>query len=138
MDLDDVVITGAPLIFDPGAMASSHDGAMVAFFGMVRDSTDGRSVIGLEYEAYDRMAEQQLRLILATARSRWEVGRTLIHHRTGPVQVGQCSVIIAVTAPHRQEAFEACRFCIEELKSNAAIWKKELFSDGSFQWIQHG
>lgn len=137
MDLIDVAVTREPLSFDPGPMASMQDGALVTFFGVVRSSTGGRSVERLEYEAYGEMAERQLTEIANEALNKWSVSRVLIHHRTGSLGVGECSVIIAVAAPHRAEAFEACRFCIEGLKSKAAIWKKELFSDGSSEWVEH-
>ena len=137
MSYVDVVVTEEPLIFHLDAMTSPEDGAMVTFFGTVRGDTDGRPVDKLEYEAYADMAERQLRQIAEDARSRWQLGRVVIHHRTGSLGVGDCSVVIAVTAPHRDAAFLACRFCIEELKANAAIWKKEHFSDGTSSWVNH-
>jgi molybdopterin synthase catalytic subunit len=117
--------------------ARESDGAVVSFVGVVRDETGEKKVSELEYEAYDEMAEMEMRRIAAEACDRWTIGRVLIAHRTGKLQVGEVSVVIAVSAPHRAEAFEACRFCIETLKQTVPIWKKEVFSDGTSDWVNH-
>jgi molybdopterin synthase catalytic subunit len=117
--------------------ARDADGAVVSFVGVVRDATGEKSVTQLQYEAYEGMAESEMRRIAEEACDRWKIGRVLIAHRTGTLQVGDVSVVIAVSAPHRGEAFEACRFCIETLKVTVPIWKKEVFSDGTSEWVNH-
>ncbi|MCA1839044.1 MAG: molybdenum cofactor biosynthesis protein MoaE [Actinomycetota bacterium] len=113
------------------------DGALVTFGGYVRDSTDSRQVSGLEYEAYDEMAVAQMREIGEQARTRWDVSDIWLVHRTGSLSPGECSVIVAVAAPHRGPAFDACEFCIDTLKEQVSIWKKELFVDGEASWVNH-
>lgn len=117
--------------------ARESDGAVVSFVGVVRDVTGEKKVSELQYEAYEEMAETEMRRIALEACDRWKIGRVLIAHRTGSLQVGEVSVVIAVSAPHRDEAFQACRFCIETLKQTVPIWKKELFSDGTSDWVSH-
>lgn len=116
--------------------AGRSDGAVVVFWGVVRDRTAGRSVKGLSYEAYEEMAEEQMVQIGRIAQHEHGAGPVLMVHRTGDLCVGDVSVLIAVAAPHRDAAFEACRFCIDELKRKAAIWKKEIFLDGGSRWIE--
>lgn len=107
---------------DPG------NGAVVVMSGMVRNQTDGKPVVALEYQAYEPMALQVFRQIAADIRNRWhDVKRVVIHHRTGRLQIGEISVLVAVGCPHRSEAFEACRYAIDTLKHNAPIWKKEYY-----------
>jgi molybdopterin synthase catalytic subunit len=117
--------------------ARKADGAVVSFIGVVRDATGDKKVTQLQYEAYEEMAETEMRRIAGEACDRWKIGRVLIAHRTGTLEVGDVSVVIAVSAPHRGEAFEACRFCIETLKETVPIWKKEHFSDGTSDWVNH-
>lgn len=118
-------------------LASPADGAVVTFAGVVRDATEGRGVTGLEYEAYAGMAEAEMRTIAETACARYEVGSVSIIHRVGSMGVGEVSVVVAVSAPHRGEAFDACEFCIDTLKQTVPIWKKEIFEDGSGAWVNH-
>lgn len=108
-------------------------GAVVLFSGTVRDHADGRSdVTHLEYEAYDEMVEPKLAAIVAEARTRWPaVGRIALVHRTGRLSLGESSVVAAVAAPHRPEAFEAARFAIDALKVSVPVWKREIWADGS-------
>ncbi len=113
---------------DPGA------GAIVTFIGTARDHNNGRKVIALEYESYPEMAEKELARLGEEARKRWNLQRIAIVHRIGPVQISEPSVVIAVSAAHRSDAFEACRFAIEEIKKSVPIWKKELFEGGEI-WI---
>ncbi len=120
-----------PLI---AAVASPAAGAIVTFLGVTRDHNDGRRVIGLEYEAYPDMALRELERIGATARERWNIHAIAIAHRIGKVPIGEASVGIAVSASHRQAAFEACHFAIDRLKEVVPIWKKEYF-DGGEVWI---
>ena len=109
-------------------------GAIVTFIGTTRDHNEGRKVISLEYEAYPQMAEKELTRLGKEARKRWNIQRIAIVHRIGPVQITEPSVIIAVSAAHRNDAFEACRFAIEEIKRTVPIWKKEIFEGGEV-WI---
>ncbi|MBW4551957.1 MAG: molybdenum cofactor biosynthesis protein MoaE [Aphanocapsa sp. GSE-SYN-MK-11-07L] len=114
---------------DPG------NGAIVVMSGMVRNQTDGRPVIALEYQAYEPMALKVFSQIAAEIRGDWpEVRTVVIHHRTGRLEIGEISVLIAVGCPHRAEAFAACQSAIDTLKQNAPIWKKEWFSAEEYQW----
>lgn len=109
-------------------------GAIVTFIGTTRNNNEGRRVISLEYEAYPEMAEKELARLGEEAKKRWDIQRMAIVHRIGPVRISEPSVIIAVSAAHRHNAFEACRFAIEEIKKSVPIWKKELFEGGEI-WI---
>jgi molybdopterin synthase catalytic subunit len=124
IDLNEVVAA----VRSPGA------GAIAAFLGVTRQHNEGRVVTLLEYEAYPDMAEREMERIAAEAASRWPTCRLAMVHRTGPVPVGETSVCIAVSAPHRPEAFAACRFAIDRLKESVPIWKKEHFVGGEV-WI---
>jgi molybdopterin synthase catalytic subunit len=106
-------------------------GAIATFSGTVRDSFEGRRVLHLEYEAYEAMALKVLGEIGAALRSRFDVGRLAIVHRTGRLEVGETSVAIAVSAPHRRAALAACDLAIERLKAELPVWKKEFFEDGA-------
>jgi molybdopterin synthase catalytic subunit len=134
---DWIEVTTAPLseraladaVGDPGA------GAVALFSGVVRDQTGGRAVKFLEYEAHGPMALAKMREIAATARGRWpSVRRLALVHRIGRLEIGESSVMIAVSSPHRREAFEACHFAIDTLKAIVPIWKKEHFEDGEV-WV---
>ena len=109
-------------------------GGTCIFVGTVREVTKGRPVLGLEFEAYTPMAISEMQHIADTACEKWPVLRIAIHHRIGSLQVGEIPVIIAVSAAHRQAAFEACQFCIDTLKNTVPIWKKEIFEDGEV-WV---
>jgi len=109
-------------------------GAIVTFVGTTRNNNEGRRVIALDYDAYPEMAEKELARIGEQAKKKWQIQRMGIIHRIGPVQITEPSVIIAVSAAHRADAFEACRFGIEEIKTTVPIWKKELFEGGEV-WI---
>jgi molybdopterin synthase catalytic subunit len=108
-------------------------GAVVLFSGTVRDHADGRDgVTHLTYEAYDEQVVPRLREIAAETRSRWSsTGRLVVLHRTGRLELGESSVIVVVSAPHRPEAFAAARFAIDALKASAPIWKHEVWADGA-------
>jgi len=112
-------------------------GGVVTFSGQVRDQTRGRAVIQLEYEAYAPMAERVFAQIAAEAAAKWERSRMAIIHRVGLLRPGELAVVIAASAPHRAEAFDACRHAIERLKQDAPIWKKEIFADGEI-WVGLG
>lgn len=115
------------------------NGAVVVMSGTVRNQTDGKSVVALEYQAYEPMAVQVFTSIAADIRRIWsDVNRVVIHHRTGRLQIGEISVLVAVGCPHRSEAFEACKYAIDTLKHNAPIWKKEHWADGSSTWVSIG
>ncbi len=115
-------------------VSSPKSGAIATFIGTARNHNDGRRVISLEYEAYPEMAERELARVGEEARRRWNIDRIAIVHRIGPVRISEASVAIAVSATHRHEAFEACRFAIEELKKTVPIWKKEVFEGGEL-WV---
>jgi molybdopterin synthase catalytic subunit len=110
------------------------DGAVIVFRGVARRHSRGRDVVHLEYEAYPEMAEKVMAQIAEEIKSRWPVSGVAMVHRTGVLEIGQASVVIAISAPHRGEAFEASQYAIDRLKQIVPIWKKEVWSDGS-QWI---
>lgn len=107
-------------------------GAVVLFSGVVRDHAPGRDdVSSLDYEAYEEEAEPRMKAVVATARGRWaSLGRVALLHRVGHLEVGEVAVVVVVSAPHRADAFEAARFCIDELKAAVPIWKRETWSGG--------
>jgi MoaE-MoaD fusion protein len=115
-------------------VAEPHAGAVVTFVGTTRAENAGRRVIRLEYEAYEPMALSEMHRLAREAGERWRIVRIAIQHRVGLVNVGETSVAIAVSAPHRAEAFEACRFAIDRLKETVPIWKKEFYEGGEV-WI---
>lgn len=119
------------------AVRAPGAGALVSFAGTVRDRTGPHDVEALEYEAYASMAERYLRQIGNTITERWDGSRVAILHRVGRLVVGEVSVVIAVSNPHRGAAFEGCRHAIEELKKDVPIWKKEIRTDGSV-WVGVG
>lgn len=119
------------------AVGGEAYGAVVTFSGAVRDQTRGRRVVRLEYEAYAPMAERVFAQIAGEAAARWPGARVSILHRTGTLRPGELAVVIAAAAPHRAEAFDACRHAIERLKQDAPIWKKEHFEDGEV-WVGLG
>ncbi|QLE59406.1 molybdenum cofactor biosynthesis protein MoaE [Nostoc sp. TCL26-01] len=138
---DSFAITFAPLSLEEiyAKANDSANGAVVVMSGMVRNQTDGKPVVSLEYQAYEPMALRVFYQIAADIRSTWpDVNRVVIHHRLGHLQVGEISVLVAVGCPHRSEAFAACRYAIDTLKHNAPIWKKEHWEDGSSSWVSVG
>ena len=116
------------------AVRTDADGAVLVFRGVARKYSRGREVVHLEYEAYPEMAEKVMAQIAGEIKTRWPVTAVAMVHRTGVLEIGQASVVIAVSAPHRGEAFEAAHYAIDRLKQIVPIWKKEVWSDGS-QWI---
>jgi MoaE-MoaD fusion protein len=119
------------------AVTGTDCGAVVTFVGTVRDHNRGRAVVRLDYEAYPEMALRVFARIEEEARARWPGTRVAIHHRTGTLEPGAISVVIAAASPHRADAFSACRQAIEELKKDAPIWKREHYQDGS-EWVGMG
>jgi molybdopterin synthase catalytic subunit len=109
-------------------------GAIATFVGTTRNNNEGRKVIALDYEAYPEMVEKELTRLGEEARRKWQICRMAIVHRVGPVQITEPSVMIAVSAAHREAAFAACRFAIEEIKKTVPIWKKEVYEGGEI-WI---
>ncbi len=110
-------------------------GAVVTFLGTVRDLTGERVTVALDYEAYPGMAEKKMAEIERETRERWPVGEMAIVHRLGHLEVGDVSVAVAVSCPHRGQAFDACRYAIDRLKELVPIWKKENWADGTTEWV---
>ncbi|MBI3492513.1 MAG: molybdenum cofactor biosynthesis protein MoaE [Acidobacteria bacterium] len=130
LDLEQLI---AALAADPST-SSGRDGAVVTFLGLVRNHNVGRSVRHLEYEAYVPLALKTFERIAAEIGERWPSARLALHHRIGRLEIGEASVVIAVSAAHRAEAFEACRYAIDTLKRTVPVWKKEHFEDGEI-WV---
>ena len=110
---------------------TADDGAVATFDGCVRNQSHGRATLYLDYEAYESMAVAKIREIAAEIHAKFSIDRVAIAHRLGRLEIGETSVFIAVSAPHRAAAFDACRFAIDTLKRTVPIWKKEYFEDGA-------
>ena len=117
------------------AVAHKGAGAICTFTGIVRDSSRGRSVTHLEYEAYGEMATAEMRKIAGEIAERWPEARVAMAHRTGRLEIGEASVVVSVSCPHRAEAIDACKWGIDRLKESVPIWKKEHANDGTY-WIE--
>ena len=132
-----VRITGEPLRMEEAAdfVADPAAGATCVFAGTVRNRSEAGDVSGLVYEAWDELAERRLREVAGEMRSAWPVRRVALLHRIGALDVGETSVVVACSAPHRAEAFEACRHGIERLKQDVPIWKKETLATGDAHWV---
>jgi molybdopterin synthase catalytic subunit len=138
---DSFSITLAPLSLEEiySLTDDPANGAVVVMSGTVREQTEGKAVIALEYQAYQPMALRVFQQVATNIRNQWcDVNRVAIHHRVGRLQIGEISVLVAVGSPHRAEAFEACQYAIDTLKHNAPIWKKEHWVDGSSSWVNIG
>lgn len=109
-------------------------GGVCIFEGRVRDHHQGRAVTALAYEAYGPLAEAVLKGIVDEARRRWDLGAAVAVHRTGPVPIGELAVWLGAASPHREEAFAACRYMIEEVKRRLPVWKHESYGDGTQAW----
>jgi len=131
-----VAVTSEPLDADAliALVGAQGDGAVVTFAGLVRDHNQGRRVRFLEYDAYEPLAVRALQRIVAEAAELWPSARLATHHRIGRLEIGEASVLIAVSAAHRGDAFEACRYAIDTLKRTVPVWKKEHFEDGEV-WV---
>lgn len=116
-------------------VGADEDGAVVLFLGIVRDHNDGRRVSGMEYEAYREMAEGVLDAIADEVVEGWPTDRVAVVHRIGALDVGEVSVAIAVSTPHRADAYEASRYVIEEIKKRLPVWKREHYVDGERRWV---
>ncbi|NEO14104.1 MAG: molybdenum cofactor biosynthesis protein MoaE [Moorea sp. SIO4G2] len=139
--VDSFSITIAPLsLSEIYTLADDQaNGAVVMMSGTVRNQTDGKPVVTLEYQAYEPMALKVFSSIAAQIRASWsDVNRVVIHHRIGRLTIGEISVLVAIGCPHRSEAFAACKYAIDTLKHNAPIWKKEHWDDGSSSWVSIG
>ena len=134
--ISDVWVTADEIDADEvvSRVGSDRDGAVVVFHGITRDHNEGRSVLWLEYEAYSPMAEDMMTQIIDEMRERWQIGDVAVCHRTGRVDIGQTSMVLAVSAAHRHPAFESALYFIDRLKEVVPIWKKEYFEGGEV-WI---
>jgi molybdopterin synthase catalytic subunit len=116
-------------LFDPGA------GAYCGFEGWIRNENEGKSVLRLEYEAHEPLAVSEGEKIIAEARERFPHLHAHCVHRTGMLDIGECAVWVGVSSPHRDEAFQACRYIIDQVKVRLPIWKKEHYADGHSGWV---
>ncbi|MFL5667333.1 MAG: molybdenum cofactor biosynthesis protein MoaE [Ktedonobacteraceae bacterium] len=132
-----IQLTREPLDRNALIAAVSHAsaGGIAIFEGVVRVHARGKQIRYLEYDAYPEMAEQQIRVIVDEAQKRWGVEHVAVAHRFGRLEIGEASVIIVVATPHRAEAFEACRYIIDTLKTTVPIWKKEVATNGE-EWVE--
>jgi MoaE-MoaD fusion protein len=132
-------LSAEPLSLDAvvAEVRSDNAGAIATFVGTTRQQSRGHSVLHLDYEAYEEMAEKVMAAIAAELKARHELCEIAIHHRTGRVDIGEASVVIAVSAPHRQDALAACKEAIDTLKERVPLWKKEFYEGGE-EWIGRG
>jgi molybdopterin synthase catalytic subunit len=132
----DIKISSTPLDIQSCIdwVMSPECGGINVFIGTVRNETNQKKVVRLEFESYDSMAISEMSKIAAYVFQKWSIQKILIHHRTGILQTGEVPVIIAVAAAHRDAAFKACRYAIDTLKQTVTIWKKEIFEDGEV-WV---
>jgi molybdopterin synthase catalytic subunit len=132
-----IEITAAPLTAEPFLRQVRRDdsGAVVLFLGVVRDNSHGRRVLYLEYDAYPEMAKKMLREVADEARARWPVTEVAIAHRTGRLEIGETSMVVAVSSAHRHDAFAACHHIVDRIKEVVPIWKKEVWEGGE-AWIE--
>ncbi len=135
-----IALTHAPIDFSAltEAVRSNQAGAVVLFLGTVREMTQGRQTVALDYEGYPAMAEAKMAELEAEARRRWPVIELQIVHRLGHLQLGDVSVGVAVSTPHRHQAFDAGRWLIDTLKEVVPVWKKENWADGTTEWVHPG
>lgn len=134
--MEPVLVTDIPLDAQSiiKQVEAPEAGAVNVFIGTVRNTTKGKKVLKLEFEAYEPMATKELAKIVKKAKNRWPILNVVVHHRTGILQIGEIPVVIAVSTPHRSAGFEACKFIIDTLKETVPIWKKEFFNDGEV-WV---
>lgn len=115
--------------------ARNGDGAVCLFVGVVRNESGGRETVAIDYEAYGPMAETEMARIAGEVSDEWPGSHLQVMHRVGRLEVGEASVAILATAPHREEAFAACRAAIDRIKKTVPIWKKEIRPDGTSEWV---
>ena len=120
------------------SVRSDQAGAVCSFLGTVREMTGDKQTTHLDYESYPGMAEQSLRDLAVQALARWPIERLAIVHRVGTLGLGEISVVVAVSTPHRGDSFDACRWLIDTLKQVVPIWKKETWTDGTEEWMHPG
>jgi MoaE-MoaD fusion protein len=132
-------VTEEPLSLEAvtSEVANERAGAIATFTGTVRRQSRGREVVNLEYEAYAEMAEEVMAQIARDLEARYDLCALAIHHRVGQLEIGEASVVIAVSAPHRQDALAACKDAIDRLKETVPLWKKEVYEGGE-EWIGRG
>ena len=136
-----VPLTDTPIAWDcladtNGDGSPDGCGAVVTFVGVVRpDRCDGRRVTALWYDAYREMAEQMILNLVEEAKTHWSLTSAQVQHRLGRVGAGEISVVVAVAAPHRDNAYAASRFLIERIKQDVPVWKREQYDDGASQWM---
>jgi molybdopterin synthase catalytic subunit len=130
-------LTDEPIDLGPllAGLARPSDGGLALFIGVVRDQNEGRAVTRLAYEAYGPMAEKEMARIADEIAARHPEACVVMQHRTGSLAIGDVAVVVAVAAPHREEAFAACREGIEMIKARVPVWKKEIGRDGAF-WLE--
>ena len=135
-----VELTHHEICMDPVVrrVQSKAAGAVVAFLGTTREFTSGRQTLRLTYEAYHEMAVQVLEDLETSARRRWPIIECQIVHRLGPVELGEASILVAVSTPHRRDAFEAAQWLMDTIKQDVPIWKQEHWADGSQEWVHPG
>ena len=130
-------ITSDPL--DPAALVAAvrrdESGAVALFYGVVRNENMGRGVLYLEYDAYPEMALKKMREVADDVRAKFPVNGIGIMHRTGRLEIGETSLLVAVSSGHRKEAFEACHYAVDRIKETVPVWKKEVWEDGS-EWVE--
>lgn len=129
-------IVGANLVGADPCVCPNTCGAVVTFEGRVRDHNDGKKVLKLFYDCYKPMAKKVLEEIRSEAISKWDIEEILVVHRIGEIPIGEISVWIAVLSAHREQAFEAAKYMIDELKQRVPIWKQETYTDGTKVWVE--
>jgi molybdopterin synthase catalytic subunit len=131
-----IAITDSPIDTQAviAAVQAEGAGAINVFIGTVRNQTQTKPVVQLDFEAYDSMAVKKMQEIAGQAAARWPIQKVAIVHRKGSLQIGDAAVVIAVSTPHRKASFEACEYIIDTLKEVVPIWKKEIFEDGAV-WV---
>ena len=133
-----VAVTHEPLDSDRvmASVGGDEDGAVLLFMGTVRNHADDRPVSGMRYEGYEEMAVEMLRRIADEASERFHSPSIAVVHRLGDLRVGDVSVMVAVSSPHRAEAYGASRYIMEEIKTRLPVWKKEFYTDGTTDWVE--
>lgn len=134
--MDFIKLTHEVLSVEEATALVTHPscGAVSLFIGTTRDNFEGKDVVQLAYEAYEEMADKEMRKLCAEARGKWNLKHIALHHRLGLVPVTESSIIVAVSSEHRRESLDAVSFLIDSLKAKVPIWKKELYHDGSSDW----
>lgn len=131
------VVTEDPL--DPKALVEfvrrDESGAVALFYGVVRNNSEGRKVLHLEYDAHPSMAVKKMREVAQEVRARWPITEIAVAHRIGRLEIGESSLLVAVSSPHRQEAFEACHYAVDRIKQIVPVWKKEVWEGGQ-AWVE--